>query len=70
MLEQIKNLKRENQDLRDLLQDVHLMVIGKSKSDFGLMEQEIAAKVSSIAGGKKYNALEWQFGDINGEQGR
>lgn len=68
MLEQIKILKRENQDLRDLLQDVHLMVIGKSKSDFGLMEQEIAAKVSAVAGGVRYNAQDWEMKETNGDQ--
>ena len=65
---QITQLKRENQDLKDLIQDVHMMVIGKSKSDFGLTEQEIAARVSAAAGGKRYNALDWCFKDVNGEQ--
>jgi hypothetical protein len=68
MNQQIKQLKRENQDLKDLLQDVHLMVIGKDVKNFGLMEQEIAAKVSAVAGGKKYNALDWCFKDVNGDQ--
>jgi hypothetical protein len=68
MNQQITQLKRENQDLKDLLQDVHLMVIGKSKSDFGLMEQEIAAKVSAVAGGGRYNAQDWIMKETNGDQ--
>ena len=64
---QITELKRENQDLKDLLQDV-IPLIGKDNKDFGLLDQEIVAKVKSVVGGVKYNALEWDLRDKNGEQ--
>lgn len=65
---QLTQLKRENQDLKDLLQDVSLMVIGKDKTNFGLVEQEIVAKVKSVVGGGTYNPLDWDQTDKNGEQ--
>jgi hypothetical protein len=68
MLEQIKNLKKENQDLKDLLQDVAGGLVGKDPMNYGLMEKEIIAKVKSVVGGVKYNALDWDMSDRNGEQ--
>jgi len=68
MKEQIKQLKRENQDLRDLLQDVDGALVGKEPLNYGLTEKEIIAKIKSVVGGVRYNALEWDMKDYNGDQ--
>jgi len=68
MQEQIKNLKRENQDLKDLLQDVAGGLVGKDPMNYGLVQNEIIAKVKSVVGGVKYNPLDWDVSDRNGEQ--
>lgn len=70
MNEQIKQLKKENQDLKDLLQDVAGGLVGKDPMNYGLTEKEIIARVKSVSGGVKYNPLDWRFDDVNGEQGR
>lgn len=62
-------LKRENQALKDLLQDV-VPIIGKDKKDFGLIDQEIVARVKAVTGGVKYSAQDWDFTPTNGEQGK
>ena len=67
MQEQIKQLKRENQDLRDLLQDVD-GVLENHKRDFGMNGKEIHARVKSSIGGVKYNAKDFDVSDKNGEQ--
>lgn len=69
MNEQVKQLKRENQDLKDLLQDV-AGVLDQHKSEFGMNSKEVHAKVKSVVGGARYNPLDWDMSDTNGEQGR
>lgn len=67
MQEQIKQLKREVQDLKDILQDVN-PILERNKREFGVTDQETHARVKSIVGGVKYNALDWDMRDKNGEQ--
>ena len=65
---QITQLKRENQDLKDLLFDLSGMVIGKDKKNFGLTEQEIVARVTAVVGGVRFNPLDFDMSCKNGEQ--
>ncbi len=67
MNNQLSQLKRENQDLKDLLFDL-APIIGKCATDFGMIDKELHAKVKSIATGVKYNPLDWDESDKNGEQ--
>lgn len=68
MNEQIKHLKRENQDLKDLLQDVAGNLVGKDPMNYALVQNEIIAKIKSVVGGVRYNPLDWDQSDRNGEQ--